>query len=208
MRALRINCRLHLGGLNTLKMMMGVRIAVLIPALAITIISITYYPKPSQALFFDWFSNWGQSDATTNQGEVQSDCLKPGQCEYMNSVDSQMLISCNGKCTCLSSHQVMDKASWEVSWDGKLCNIGQYGPCGPSLDNTMFMGCQDELQCIQGRCRNPASLGSTLNGGPCYDNIDCKNGLVCKLDRFSSFCTVNNLMPYSNNPQQQQQIQG
>jgi len=100
--------------------------------------------------------------------------------DHLLSYHEVYLDCINWQCTCRAWRDAPEELRWDLKWNGRDCLISKYGPCGGN--SGLDVACQDDLLCIQSRCRNPRSFHTGGEGEICFDNVDCRKTLICKLD--------------------------
>jgi hypothetical protein len=115
-------------------------------------------------------------------------CSNPrGSCEFENKVvRDTVYLSCseNRTCACDRYEYIADVPSWDIKWspERKECRIGLSGPCGYS--EGLRISCQEGLECLEGRCRDPSQLRKNPLNYYCNESIDCLEGLICRVTSF------------------------
>ena len=95
-----------------------------------------------------------------------------------------MLMCENNVCKCKNDmgRVLMDAPLYRVELQGDKCAIDHRGPCGTK--NGVEISCKNDLECLQGTCRDTKAFGKTPLNHSCLDTQDCQAGLVCKMTRF------------------------
>lgn len=75
-------------------------------------------------------------------------------------------------------------------WDRETeaCQVGPGGPCGSQ--SGLSVSCRSGLDCIEGRCRAEAEVGSRAVGAFCNDSVDCKKGLECRVSETKTMLKI------------------
>jgi hypothetical protein len=134
-------------------------------------------------------------------GRANRSCQSQDECIFQNKViDTPVYLTCSpefGSCVCKTRVSIAigggdgNIADWglEPTAEGD-CLISQSGPCGQDQDQGLELKCQAGLQCLEGRCRDPLTgIRRIPRGQLCHENIECQEGLICKVLKVFSFYT-------------------
>lgn len=123
----------------------------------------------------------------TKHATFQRLCHHDFDCNFQNTYNNeQVFLTCNeGKCQCKNPQlPILDAANYPVRYFEEQCFVSSKAPCGTT--NGLTLVCETGRDCVDGRCRSKSEIRAQPVGAYCNEDIDCQDGLKCKL-RLESF---------------------
>lgn len=123
-----------------------------------------------------------EQQSTLSETTFQRSCTGDADCFFHKpETRDQVFLACKeGKCQCQNTQlPPLDAANFRVRIVGEQCIVESSAPCGTS--NGLTLVCDSGKDCVEGRCRSKEQIRSRKLKQSCHEDIDCQEGLKCKV---------------------------